>query len=97
MKNRESFKRHRELFTQPRSLGANWVRYKIHNYHASLATSYHTAGDMENYARHRAIAEAARTGTLSLSRGPVVNIAERRAKRLNAPMTGESQPSKESR
>ena len=43
-------------------MGANRVRFRIHNYHASLATSYHTAGDMKNYARHHAIAEAAQTG-----------------------------------
>ena len=92
-----SFEDDRARFAEPRGMGANWVRFRIHNYHASLATSYHTAGDMENYARHHAIAEAAQTGSLSFSQGPVVNIAERRAKRLNPPMTGHGQPSNKRR
>ena len=97
MKDRESFKRHRELFAQPRGMGANWVRHKIANWNAGQAHLCITKGDRAGYDRHMAIVEAAKAGTLSFSRGPVVNIAERRAKRLNPPMAGDSQPSKEKR
>lgn len=64
-------------FAKQRGMGAAFVRWKIHNYHAGQASLCAARGDMEGYAYHRAIADAARDGTLSLASGPPIAIADR--------------------
>lgn len=65
-------------FKKQRGMGAAWVRHEIANYHHGQASLAMAAGDMEGYARHMAISDAASAGTLSLSWGAPVPIESRR-------------------
>ena len=71
-----SFEDHRERFNRPRGMGASRVRYKTLNFNAGQAHICRARGDEEGYAKHMAIAAAARA--VSVSQGSVVAIADRR-------------------
>ena len=76
-----SFEDDRERFKQGiGSVGANRVRHNIANWNAGQASICFSKGDKEGYARHMAIVEAAKTGSLSLSEGPPVSLADRKKK-----------------